>query len=80
MNINTAKALDVLERSLWTALQIVSAGAIVEFFGLDLKWTIPIGFGLAALKGALATMFGNGTASSLPPNVEPGLAVGKHEG
>ena len=63
--------LDVLERSLWTALQVVGADAIVQFFGWDTKWIVPIAAALAIIKSTLATRFGNGTASTLPASVEP---------
>lgn len=66
-----AQYLDVTERLLWTALQVVSAGAVVELFGLDPKWIVLIAAVMAAVKGLLATKFGNGTASTLPASLEP---------
>jgi hypothetical protein len=63
--------LDILERVIWTTVQVVSAAAVVEFFNLDPKWAVPIAVVLAAVKNILATRFGNGTASTLPASVEP---------
>lgn len=66
-----AKLADVIERSVWTALQVVSAVMVVTFFNLDPKWAPVIAVALAILKGLLATKFGNGTASTLPSSIEP---------
>jgi hypothetical protein len=62
---------DVLERGLWTALQVVSAEAVVSFFELDQTYVVPIAAGLAFLKGAIARNFGNGSAATLPTSVDP---------
>ncbi|MCU0297626.1 MAG: hypothetical protein MUF33_03785 [Candidatus Nanopelagicales bacterium] len=62
---------DVLERGVWTALQVVSAAAVVEFFELDPVWTVPIAAGLAFLKGVIARRYGNGSAATLPMSLDP---------
>jgi hypothetical protein len=62
---------DVLERGLWTALQVVTAEAVVQFFDLDQTWLVPIAAGLAFLKGVIARRFGNGSAATLPKNLDP---------
>jgi len=66
-----SKFLDILERVIWTAIQVVTAGGIVTFFNLDLKWAAPIAVGIAIIKNVIASQFGNGTASTLPISVEP---------
>lgn len=71
MKFSGAQWLDILERLLWTALQVVGADAVVQFFDWDTKWIVPIAALLAGIKGLLASKFGNGTASTLPVSVEP---------
>jgi len=62
---------DIIERGIWTALQVLSAGAVVEFFDLDVAWAVPIAAILAFIKGAIAEHFGNGSAATLPASLDP---------
>lgn len=69
---------DVVERALWTLVQTTTAGAMIAAWNaldvtgnLSLAWTPPLAFILSAIKGELATRFGNGTAATLPTDLEP---------
>ena len=61
---------DILERMIWTGIQVVSAAGIVEWFNLDTQWVLPITVALAAIKGAIASHFGRGSAATLPASLE----------
>jgi hypothetical protein len=65
--------LDALERVIWTALQVASAGAIVDFFNWDAKLVVPIATGITLLKVFfIAPAFGNpDTATTLPRDSDP---------
>jgi hypothetical protein len=62
---------DILERGAWTALQVVTAVGVQQWFDLDETWVPVIAVILAFIKGAAATRFGNGSAATLPSDVEP---------
>jgi len=73
---------DIIERGVWTALQVLSAGAVVEFFELDVVWAVPIAALLAFIKGAIAEHYGNGSAATLPASLDsfPAGSFGTEEG
>lgn len=69
---------DVLERSLWTLVQTATAGGLIAGWNaldltgdLSFAWTPPLAFILAAIKSELASRYGNGTAATLPAELEP---------
>lgn len=73
-----ATLADVAERALWTLAQTTTAGAMIYGWNaldlggdLPIAWAAPLSFVLSAIKGQLAAKFGNGTASTLPPGIEP---------
>lgn len=65
--------LDALERVIWTALQVASAGAIVDFFNWDLKLVPAVATAIALLKTLfVAPLVGNGdTAATLSAVADP---------
>lgn len=77
------KWLNLLERALWTLLQVVSAEALLsvyenmrgplepEMHGAILVILTAL---LSALKTALAQKFGSGTGATLPKDKQPVLA------
>lgn len=84
-----AKWYDILERVLWTLLQ-VTTGEIIRNFANDLfrnynvmwnghimqlgmEWVIAFTFVITVLKNVIASHLGNGTASTLPAQYEPVL-------
>jgi hypothetical protein len=74
---------DRAERAVWTLLQVVTAGGIVAFVnGLSDSWDVPvaavplIAAALSWVKAAVAQRFGNGTAATLPADVEPVYQAG----
>lgn len=61
---------DLGERSAWTLLQAGVGIELVTLLDLPAWAAIPIAGALAAIKSALATRHGNGTAATLPATLE----------
>jgi hypothetical protein len=59
---------DIGERAAWTLLQAGVGVSVVEALDVPPAWAVVIAGVLAAVKGELATKFGDGTASTLPGN------------
>jgi len=76
-----AKFADGLERSLWTVAEAAGATGIYAGYQALPLWDIPDGYAplvvillagvLAGIKSSVAQKWGNGTASTLPAELEP---------
>jgi hypothetical protein len=86
---NKAKWYDILERVVWTLLQVTTGeilrnllnGAFVRYnvlnngavLQLGIEWIIVFTFVITVAKNIIASRLGNGTASTLPKEYEPVL-------
>lgn len=61
---------DLGERSAWTLLQAGVGVELVDLLALPAWAAIPIAGALAAVKAALASRWGAGSAATLPPSLE----------
>lgn len=62
----TRKWADIGERAAWTLLEAGVGVSVVEALDVPQAWAVVIAGVLAAVKGQLATKFGDGTAATLP--------------
>jgi hypothetical protein len=60
------RTADVVERTVWTLLQAGVGVSVVAALEIPEPWAVVIAGVLAAVKGQLATKFGDGTAATLP--------------
>lgn len=70
MVATTKQWADLGERTLWTLLETGLAGGALTLLDLPYWVAVPIAGALAAVKGALAQQFGNGTAATVPQDKE----------
>jgi hypothetical protein len=61
-----SKWADIGERAAWTLLEAGVGVSVVEALDVPQAWAVVIAGVLAAVKGQLATKFGDGTAATLP--------------
>lgn len=61
---------DLGERAVWTLIQSGVALAAVELLNLPEVWAMAVAGLLAGVKGYLASRVGNGTAATLPADLE----------
>jgi hypothetical protein len=68
MNLTKQQVIDILERTLFTAIEAGLAYLIVYLGGVNAWWTVPLATALAGAKTWIATHMGNGTAAMVEPS------------
>lgn len=61
---------DIIERVLWTALQVGLAEALIVAFEMPQRWVLVFTPALALVKTLLASKFGTTSAATLPATLD----------
>lgn len=68
----TQRVWDIVERVLWTLLQVGAAEALVSALRVPQQWVLVIAPVIATVKGLLASKFATTSAATLPSSLDAG--------